>query len=173
MLNRSGNTTDNLELHVSATFHKYGNMWFRPVFTLGNSNHGKPRPPIRDKSKQSIYYSPNHLIYFEAVKSLCFDENVYCDDKKTVNIVFPLFAVLCFSTPKSFKIPLQGLSELCIRSLRSTVVLQSSQFVPQKSRSRYCVLIATLSQITFSDIKKIYIYTWLSGDLIATRLSLE
>ena len=88
--------------------------------------------------------------------------------KKTVNIVFPLFAVLCFSTPKSFKIPLQGLSEFGIRSFRSTVVLQSSQFVPQKSRSRYCVLIATLSQITFSDIKKIYIYTWLSGDLIAT-----
>ena len=68
MLNRSGNTTDNLcfryrfrdvfsrfrccvyngtgplfvhvkhngnmELHVSATFQKYGNMWFRPVYTL-------------------------------------------------------------------------------------------------------------------------------------------
>ena len=73
MLNRSGNTTDNLcfryrfrdvfsrfrccvyngtgplfvhvkhngnmELHFSATFQKYGNMWFRPVLVLHSSRH--------------------------------------------------------------------------------------------------------------------------------------
>ena len=159
MLNRSGNTTDNLELHVSATFQKYETCDF--VLCLLSVTRITANHVRQYATNQNNQYTTVQTIEFILKQSfnLCFDENVYCDDKKTVNIVFPLFAVLCFSTPKSFKIPLQGLSELGIRSFRSTVVLQSSQFVPQKSRSRYCVLIATLSQITFSDIKKTYLYT--------------
>ena len=36
------------------------------ILTLNDSNRIKPRPPIRDKLKQTLYCSQNPLIYFEA-----------------------------------------------------------------------------------------------------------